>query len=210
MISIAVGAFACISFASASFLEPSSLTQRGGFQTVRNQPYGRSTITLQATPDSVEAILAERYPSFLSNLSANEDAWKAMQSAQGGGTFFAPNEAAFVKLGEKKCEQLADPRNLETTKKILAYHVIGERVTSTELFNAGGVVTMGGEVPVGRSTSGGIFGVGGKEDGGSTIGGATVVESFEIGATCIHEVDDLISPQLLWRFMDQLRIPGSS
>jgi uncharacterized surface protein with fasciclin (FAS1) repeats len=49
-----------------------------------------------------------------------------------------------------------------------------------------------------------------KEDGGVTINGAKVVESIEIGNCVVHEVDTLVSPQILWRYMDQLRIPGSS
>ena len=38
-----------------------------------------------------------------------------------------------------------------------------EPVTADQLFNSGGVVTEGGEVPAERSVSGGFFGVGGKE-----------------------------------------------
>jgi hypothetical protein len=69
---------------------------------------------------------------------------------------------------------------------------------------------MGGEVPITRSVRGGFMGmIGGKEDGGVTINGAKVVESFTVGAGVVHEVDDLVSPNLLWRYMDQLRIPGT-
>jgi uncharacterized surface protein with fasciclin (FAS1) repeats len=65
-------------------------------------------------------------------------------------------------LGDKKRMQLADDRNGETTEKIAAYHVIREPVTAEALFASGGVIALGGEIPVGRSTSGGFFGVGGK------------------------------------------------
>ena len=99
-------------------------------------------------------------------------------------------------------------------EKIAAYHCIDEPVTADQLFNSGGVVTLGGEVPAERSVSGGLFGVGGKEDGGIKLNGSKVVNSFEFvddDKTCIvHEMDGLISPTILWRYADQLRIPGSS
>jgi hypothetical protein len=88
--------------------------------------------------------------------------------------------------------------------------VIAETVSAEALFQAGGVITQGGEVPVGRSVTGGMFGMGGKEDGGVTINnGAKVVQSVPLGKGVLHEVDALTSPSILWRYMDQLRIPGS-
>ena len=57
---------------------------------------------------------------------------------------------------------------------------------------------------------GGLFGIGGKEDGGVTVNGAKIVRSQELGACLIHEMDGFCNPQLLWRYLDQLRIPGSS
>jgi len=68
---------------------------------------------------------------------------------------------------------------------------------------------LGGEVPVGRSTTGGLFEFGGQEDGGILIQQARITQSYEISTGIIHEVDTLISPQILWRYMNQLRIPGS-
>ena len=144
----------------------------------------------------------------------NNDVMKKVSKAERGYTIFAPNEAAFKALGDKKCEQLEDIRNEEMVEKIAAYHCIDEPVTADQLFNSGGVVTLGGEVPAERSVSGGIFGVGGKEDGGVTLNGSKVVNSFEYvddDKTCIvHEMDGLISPTILWRYADQLRIPGST
>jgi len=139
---------------------------------------------------------------------------KAIVKADVGFTIFAPNEAAFIDLGEKKLDQLGDVRNDEVTEKIASYHVILEPVTADELFNSGGVVTEGGEVPAERSISGGFFGVGGKEDGGVTLNGAKVVQSFQFADATItgivHEVDAFVSPSIMWRYVDQLRIPGSS
>lgn len=164
---------------------------------------------IPASLAEVEGFLAEEYPSFNNLLSMNDDVWKALREAGGGFTLFAPNEEAFQKLGQKKLDQILDGRNTETTEKIGAYHVVNEPVTPEELFAAGGIITMGGEVPVGRSRSGGFFGLGEKEDGGSLVGGANVVKSFGIDDCIVYETDALISPNILWRYMDQLRIPGS-
>jgi uncharacterized surface protein with fasciclin (FAS1) repeats len=160
----------------------------------------------------VEAFLKERYPAFMAVLRRNELACKVLRESSnvGGFTVFCPNDQAVEALGEKKCFQLKDPRNSETTEKIGAYHVINEPITASALFNAGAVVTMGGQVPIVRSTSGGIFGMGGKEDGGVTVNGAKVLQSIPLGNGIIHEMDGFISPNLLWRYMDQLRFPGTS
>ena len=138
----------------------------------------------------------------------NDSIWKSLGGSTGF-TIFAPNAAAFSALGESKQGQLLDERNLETTQKIAAYHVIAETVTADDLFNSGGVITLGGEIPCDRSTSGGMFGVGGKEDGGVLVNNVKIVESIELGAGVLHEVEGLVSPNILWRYMDQLRIPGS-
>ena len=74
----------------------------------------------------------------------------------------------------------------------------------------GGVLTMGGEVRVGPSQTGGFFGIGAKDDGGVVVGtNGRIVQSGSVGAGVIHEVDNIISPEILWRYIDQLRIPGT-
>jgi len=174
----------------------------------------RTTSSLSNSASDVEEYLAANYPSASNLLSRNGDAMKKILKSELGFTIFAPNEAAFNDMGEKKLEQLGDIRNDEMAEKISLYHVIDEPVTADQLFNSGGVVTEGGEVPAERSVSGGFFGVGGQEDGGVTLSGAKVVQSLEFSdATTtgiIHEVDGLISPSVLWRYADQLRIPGST
>ena len=83
-------------------------------------------------------------------------------------------------------------------------------VCPAAVFAAGGIITLGGELPVEPATTGGFFGIGGKQDGGVTVNGAKVLETFQVEDCTLHEVDKLISPELLWRYMDQLRIPLSS
>ena len=163
--------------------------------------------------DDAQDYISKTHPGAFSLLSKNNDAMKAINKSTAGFTVFAPNEKAFESLGEKKRSQLQDVRNEEVTEKIAAYHVIAEPVTDKMLFNSGGVITLGGEVPCDRSTSGGMFGIGGKEDGGVTLNGSKVVKSTEFvedDKLCIvHEVDGLVSPSIMWRYADQLRIPGS-
>mmetsp|Transcript_38553 Transcript_38553/g.92874 ORF Transcript_38553/g.92874 Transcript_38553/m.92874 type:complete len:209 (+) Transcript_38553:102-728(+) len=185
------------------------------FQSTRVLTTSRTrTTVLSDSASDVEDFIAANFPSCSNFLSKNGDSMKKIIKADVGFTIFAPNEAAFEDLGETKRNQLEDVRNGEVTEKIASYHVILEPVTADQLFNSGGVITEGGEVPAERSVSGGFFGVGGKEDGGVTLNGAKVVNSFEFtDATktgIVHEIDGFISPSIMWRYADQLRIPGSS
>ena len=74
------------------------------------------------------------------------------------------------------------------------------------------IVTQSGEVPIGRAKSGGgWFNMGEekKNEGDIVIGpSAKIVQSFKVENCLVHEVDGLISPVQLWRYADQLRIPG--
>lgn len=163
--------------------------------------------------DDAQDFISKNHPQAFGLISKNNDAMKAINKSDSGFTVFAPNQKAFDSLGEKKRGQLQDVRNEEVTEKIAAYHVIAEPVTDKMLFYSGGVITLAGEVPCERSTSGGMFGIGGKEDGGVTLNGSKVVKSTEFtegDKLCvIHEMDGLISPSIVWRYADQLRIPGS-
>lgn len=207
---------ACVAFAFLPLLEAS---RRGG----PSCPNGSSTAvcsSLEGNQDLqfVRRTLQETYPFFCSILDTNEEVWKAIsgkggdqgtEETQAGFTIFVPSNAAIQALGEKKQSQLMDVRNLETTQKIAAYHVVGEVVTSEQLYNAGGVLTVAGAIPVERSVSGGMFGIGGQEDGGVAVNTAKVIQSFPLGFGLVHEVDSFVSPNIMWRYMDQLRIPGS-
>lgn len=175
---------------------------------------GEETASSPTPLSSIQQTLQDDYPGAATLFKQNGSVWKSLarDSASNEFTLFAPNAKAMDDLGDAKLAQLLDPRNLETTEKIVAYHaILGEKVTPEALFEAGGILTYGGEVPVDRSTSGGLFGMfGATEDGGVTINGAKVVRSIPIGqGGILHEIDNLISPNILWRYMDQLRIPGS-
>jgi uncharacterized surface protein with fasciclin (FAS1) repeats len=168
-----------------------------------------SSTRLFADMSEVRTLLESNYPIFDAITAKNEELWKKLSDADSF-TLFVPSEAAFRSLGEKKVKQLNDDRNFETTNKVGLFHAIGEVVTAEALFASGGVITMGGEVPVGRSVKGGFFGVGGTEDGGVEVGGCKVTQTIPLEAGIVHEVDGLVSPEILWRYVDQLRIPGSA
>lgn len=172
----------------------------------------RRTTTLLRDTSKVEEIMKTNYPIFTKLIiSKNSELWKKLSDASADGfTIFAPNDEAMRSLGDKKLKQLDDVRNDETAETIAGYHGIGEPVSADSLYNSGGVVTIGGTIDVGRSRSGGFMGIGGTEDGGVTINGAKIVQTIEVDASLIHEVDALVSPDILWRYADQLRIPGSN
>lgn len=176
---------------------------------------------------NIEKFLSKKFPDFYNLLCKNDSIWKTLDECPSY-TLFAPNAQAFEALGEKKRLQLEDPRNLETAQKMGLYHVIpSEAVTNQRLLTedwtgpkpkdgsprpikVGGIQTMGGVVSVGRSKSGGFLGFGAKEDGVAVVGSnARIIQSYILGEKqeCIvHEMDGLISPELLWRYCDQLRI----
>lgn len=170
-----------------------------GFQALRS---GNNDI------GEIQSFLESNYPDFYRIVAKNEGVWKALGDADSY-SLFAPNAQAFESLGDRKRSQLEDPRNLETVEKVGLFHCVSEKVTADDLFNSGGVITLGGTVPVERSRSGGVFGVGGTEDGGVTVGGSRVTRSTDVGTGIVHETDGLVSPAILWRYVDQLRIPGT-
>lgn len=163
---------------------------------------------LYDTTSDVQEILKADYPIFYKLvMSKNADVWKSLNKESSGGfTIFAPSDAAMESLGKKKLNQLLDDRNRETAEKIAAYHAVSEPVGAWELLNSGGVRTIGGNVKVGKSKSGDFFGFGGKEDGGVLLNGAKITQTREIDNCILHETNAIISPELLWRYMDQLRI----
>lgn len=180
----------------------------------------------------LDSFLEKKYPSFYRLLMTNDETAKAIkqqqqQEQEGGVTVFVPNEDAFKALGKEKISQIEDPRNLEIRERIASYHVVQSRRPSisavqlvTEDWSRGkqedgsppntmiaGINTLGGNVPIGRSKSGGFLGWGAKEDGDIVIGSdAKIVFSYNVEGTFVHEVSALISPSLLWRYCDQLRI----
>jgi uncharacterized surface protein with fasciclin (FAS1) repeats len=231
-------AFSSSSASSVSFKEvlqnqPQATVTRIPFRALAEGISGDNNIS-NNEGNVLRDFLKTEYSAFYALLNLNPDIWKTLcpGQQQQACTLFAPTNAAFDKLGAKKLQQLKDVRNLETAQKMGLYHVVATEAVSaarlrTEDWTTPGgrkkgeprpikvqaLVTLGGEVPVGRSRSGGVlFGMlGAKEDGDVVIGpDARIQKSFKIadGNVIVHEMDSLISPVILWRYCDQLRIPG--
>ena len=164
-------------------------------------------------------------------LYKNEDVWKKIRDStvtkNGACTIFAPTNAAMEALGDKKIQQLRDNRNEEVRNKMGSFHIVVDDdtvVTTEQLYNSGGIRTIAtGDnpiVPVERNkrSGGNIFAMFTKsendDDDGTVVLGsnnARIVNSIYLKSsnTLIHQMDALISPNILWRYCDQLRIPGS-
>lgn len=180
--------------------------------------------------ESIESYLKTNYPLFESTLIANiPNIYSILREsdASTGYTLFCAPDTVMSAIDKQRKVQISDPRNAEITEKLASYHVIQngkvtkERMTREDwtvpkidgvaALSIGGVLTLGGELRVGRSKSGGFMGFGAKEDGGVVIGNndARVISSLNVGKNgIIHEVDALVAPDLIWRYFDQLRIPG--
>jgi uncharacterized surface protein with fasciclin (FAS1) repeats len=126
-------------------------------------------------------------------------------------TIFAPNAEAFAKLDKKISKGLRDPRNGEVVEKVAAYHVVRGIYSADDIVKIGEIQTVGEtNLPliVTPAVSGGFFGFGGKPDGYSINGNAKIISSIQCSNCIIHEVNGLVNPYLLFRFLDAVRLPG--
>lgn len=179
-----------------------------------------------ASEETLENYLQSNYPLFESLLiSKIPSIYKTLESSPEGYTIFAPSNSVMENVDDKRKVQISDPRNEEITEKLASYHLIPNgkvtwerlkredwtvpKVDGVAALSIGGVLTMAGELRVGRSKSGGFMGFGAKEDGGVVIGNneAKIVKSTTVGNGIVHEVDGFVAPDLIWRYFDQLRIP---
>lgn len=165
--------------------------------------------TRLANTADVEACLNDEFPAFAALVFQNKGLWRGLKD-DAGYTVLAPNESVFAALDEKQRAQLTDPRNGEINEKIGAFHVINDPVSKEDLYESSSVITAGGRIDVAPTVVGGLFGFGGKEDGGVTINGAKIISSRQFGQCVVHECDGFCHPKLLERYLDQLRLPGSS
>ena len=150
-----------------------------------------------AEGETVEAFLKEKYPLFESLLLSRIPGIYSTLSAGEGFTIFCPSNTVMEGIDAQRKIQISDPRNEEVTEKLASYHVIPNskvpwerlkredwtvpKIDGVAALSIGGVLTLGGELRVGRSKSGGFMGFGAKEDGGVVIGNneAKIVVSRE-------------------------------
>ena len=194
--------------------------------------YDATTGMSSSMTTELEQFLQQEHSMFYALLLyKNEYVWKMIREnsmINGACTIFAPTNVAMQALGEKKLQQLQDNRNEEVRNKIGSYHFILDDdtvVTTEQLYNSGGIRTIAtGDnpiVPVERTkrSGGNIFTMftnnNNDNDGDGTVtlgsNNARIVNSIYLqnSNTLIHQIDTLISPNILWRYCDQLRIPGS-
>lgn len=181
--------------------------------------------TTASSSNKVEAFLQKKFPSFHAMVGEGALLRSLVNGDDKAATIFAPNDAAFDALGEKKRSQIRDPRNEEIRERMVGFHVVPEASISamelrTEDWTKGrpkdgskpdtiiaAVTTQAGEVPVGREKTGGVLGWGAKATGDIIVGPeAKILQSYNVGNVTVHEMDALVSPLVLWRYCDQLRI----
>ena len=189
---------------------------------LRESPAGDAPSKAADDGENIQSFLQENYPLFESLLLAKipniYDTLRTSDSSAGY-TIFCPSNSVMENIDPKRKVQISDPRNDEVTMKLASYHVISNgRVTQERLkredwtvpksadgvaaLSIGGVLTVAGELRVGRSKSGGFWGFGAKEDGGVVIGNneARVIKSTTVGKNgVVHEVDGFVAPDLIWR-----------
>ncbi|MDX1998137.1 MAG: fasciclin domain-containing protein [Thermoanaerobaculia bacterium] len=90
---------------------------------------GTHAKTTTKTADIVDTAVAAGQ---FKTLAAALGAAGLVDTLKGSGPFtvFAPTDAAFAKLGDKKIQELLKPENRETLKAILTYHVVAGSVSS--------------------------------------------------------------------------------
>lgn len=129
-------------------------------------------------------------------LAASNDSFKVLTAAlkaagltetlagEGPFTLFAPNDEAFGALPQEALQQLLQPENKDILVKILNYHVVPGKVTSTDL-KSGEVKTIeGGAVNVKVDSAAGVM-----------VNDAKVVQpDIQASNGVIHVIDRVILP----------------
>lgn len=105
-------------------------------------------------------------------------------SGEGPFTVFAPTDAAFAALPQDALQELLKPENKAILVKILTYHVVPGKVTSTDL--------KSGEV---KTVEGGAVNVKVDPAAGVTVNDAKVVQpDIQASNGVIHVIDKVILP----------------
>lgn len=129
-------------------------------------------------------------------LTASNDSFKVLTAAlkaagltetlagEGPFTVFAPNDEAFAALPQDALQQLMQPENKDILVKILTYHVVPGKVTSSNL--------QSGEV---KTVEGGAVNVKVDSATGVTVNDARVLQpDIQASNGVIHVIDRVILP----------------
>ncbi len=131
-------------------------------------------------PDIIETATAEGFKTFRTALNATNltDTLKG----EGPFTVFAPTDKAFAALPNGTLKTLLN--DTEALKKILLYHVAGEKLTAEDVANMTSITTLqGSELPV-NVTEEGVF-----------VGDAKIiVQDLNASNGVIHAIDAVLIP----------------
>lgn len=126
---------------------------------------------------------SENFTTFV--IAAKATGLDAILKNEGMITVFAPSNAAFAALPPGALQTLLLPENHEALRRILAYHIVPRRLTSTQII-PGRVATVQGE-PLEFIAS---------ERGTLTIQGARVIQSDVAGRNgIIHAINKVLAPK---------------
>ncbi len=160
-----------------------------GFNAILRAGVAAAALTL--TPFAAEAQqrniveTASNAGSFSTLLQAAQAAGLADALASGNElTVLAPTDEAFAKLGDHTLRDLLRPRNHETLRRILSYHVIEGRLDASGLAGARTATTLSGQR------------VNLAFDGGLRVDGANVVAPNVAASNgVIHVIDAVLMPE---------------
>lgn len=102
-----------------------------------------TVVLADATKTVVENIQQDTQYSTLSTVIQSANLGDSLETT-GTYTIFAPTNDAFSKLSSNVQNALGQPENQETLKKILQYHIVEGKVTSSQLQNQNSVNTLEG------------------------------------------------------------------
>lgn len=92
-----------------------------------------TTAKVPALVNIVETAKTDTNLSMLVDLLATAGLVETLSAEDAKYTVFAPTNAAFNKLGDKKLASLKDPKNLEQLKDILTYHVVSGEMLAADV-----------------------------------------------------------------------------
>lgn len=158
-------------------------------------PTPEASPSTPSVPSSQEPITGTASENLVA-LAASNDSFKVLTAAlkaagltetlagEGPFTVFAPNDQAFGALPQEALQQLMQPENKDILVKILTYHVVSGKVTSTQL--------KSGEV---KTVEGGAVNVKVDPATGVMVNDAKVLQpDVQASNGVIHVIDRVILP----------------
>ena len=145
--------------------------------------YGKAKAAMTAEPDIVDTAIAA---GSFNTLVAAVKAAGLVDTLKGPGPFtvFAPTDEAFAKLPKGTLEMLLKPENKDKLVKILTYHVVAGRYTSSDVAKLKEAKTVQGQA-VRFNTKNGV-----------KVNNANVVKAdIQTSNGVIHVIDTVILPK---------------